>query len=533
MSDFKNKTYNPNKNTEKQITSGGAKDYARAILGQGLAFGFGDEAEAFTRSLISQKDYEEILKEVRADIDTFRKEQPVAAYGSEIAGAVLPALLTGGTSLLAKGGSVAAQSAAKTMQPAVKMAAANPGKTAAIQGGLYGVGTGEGSLVDRAEGGVIGAGLGGGMSKLAGAILPKVTPKARELLDEGIPLTPGQAMGGEGGGILGGALKVSEEGLSSVPGTGVNVALRKGQEAFNRKGFEKAVEGIKGIKINNNLPVNKLYADVQKQLSTKYDEIVPNLKIPNLQSVKGTLLNEINSSSLSASQRTKIINRYIKPLQNRNKLAGEEVQKLIRKFKTDVKTSLKSDNVDVVDEGELLKSLQNLVEKNTSNIKPLKQIDNAYLKIQTLGDATIKSADDLYTAAQLRNAIKTADKSRGKIQFKRGDAKLQDFAETSQDVLGRVLPDSGTTTRAITGYGLLGGAGSSSPITLAPAVSLSAYLASLQNPVTNTLVREGINLSSRGIQSASPYIGGQLGSNAPTAPNYLTSKEALLRLLSK
>ena len=239
MTDYKNKTYNPNKSTEKQITSGGAKDYARAILGQGLAFGFGDEAEAFARSLVSQNDYAEILKEVRADIDTFREEQPVAAYGSEIAGSVLPALLTGGTSLLAKGGLTAAQTAAKTMQPAVKIAAANPGKTGAIQGGLYGVGTGEGDIVDRAEGGVIGAGAGGALSKFASTVLPKVTPKARELLDEGIPLTPGQAMGGEGGGILGGALKVSEEGLSSVPGTGVNVALRKGQEKFNKKVLKK------------------------------------------------------------------------------------------------------------------------------------------------------------------------------------------------------------------------------------------------------------------------------------------------------
>ena len=35
--------------------------------------------------------------------------------------------------------------------------------------------------------------------------------------------------------------------------------------------------------------------------------------------------------------------------------------------------------VDIVDEGNLLKSLQNLVEENTSNIKPLKQLDDAYL----------------------------------------------------------------------------------------------------------------------------------------------------------
>ena len=60
---------------------------------------------------------------------------------------------------------------------------------------------------------------------------------------------------------------MGEEGLSSIPGTGVNTALRKGQEAFNKLGFKKAVEGIKGIDVDYNLPVNRLYKNVQSQLS--------------------------------------------------------------------------------------------------------------------------------------------------------------------------------------------------------------------------------------------------------------------------
>lgn len=84
----------------------------------------------------------------------------------------------------------------------------------------------------------------------------------------------------------------------------------------------------------------------------------------------------------------------------------------------------------------------------------------------------------------------------------------------------------------MTSLALLGGSGVGLGVT-PTGIGIGAYLAALQNPVTNTLVREGINLSSRGIQSASPYVGGQIGSNTPTTPNYLTSKEELLRLLSK
>ena len=42
----------------KESTS--AKNVARTLLGQGLAFGFGDEIEASIKNLFSEKDYNEI-----------------------------------------------------------------------------------------------------------------------------------------------------------------------------------------------------------------------------------------------------------------------------------------------------------------------------------------------------------------------------------------------------------------------------------------------------------------------------------------
>ena len=300
--------------------------------------------------------------------------------------------------------------------------------------------------------------------------------------------------------------------MSSVPGTGVNTALRKGQEAFNKLGFKKAVEGIKGINVDYNLPVNRLYKNVQSQLSKKYDEVVPNLKIPNIQSVRKNILNELNSSGLDFKQRSIIVNRYLKPLENRNQLKGKEVQKLLQKIKRDIKTGQKSDDVVKVDVSEILKKMQGIFKSNTSGIKQLNQLDNAYQQVQTLGDATIKSADELYSPAQLRSAVRGADQSRNKVQFKRGDAKLQDLSETAQDVLGRMLPDSGTATRQLSadklmGYGLLGGTGAAGG---APgSVALATYLGLLQNPYTNIALREIIDSSSQGIQKSVPYLSGQ------------------------
>ena len=503
-------SYEPGISKIKENKTGGVKDYARAILGQGFGLGFGDEAEAYVRSILSGKEYDEVIKEVRSEISQFREEQPVAAYGSELAGGLLTGVAGLGRTALAQ---------------AVRQA---PKTTAAIQSGLYGVGTGEGDirteegLMQRGIGGAVGGTLGLASSATAQALLPKVTPKSRDLLKEGIPLTPGQAMGGEGGGIFGSALKVGEEALSSVPGTGVNVALRKGQKAFNVKGFEKAVKEIEGVNVDPNIPVNKLYGDVQRQLSDKYEIVVKDLKIPNLKSARGDALNLINSSDLSAAQRKSIVDRYIVPQQNRTNLQGPEVQKLLQKFKRDVTTKLKSDNPDVVDEAQLIKKMQNIFEGRTSNINQLKKLDRAYQQVETLGEAAIKSADELYTPAQLRAAIKASDKSRGKKQVKRGSAKGQEYAETAQDVLGRMLPESGTTPRAIMGLGLLGGGSTIGGGAAAPAIA--AYLLALQNPATNVALREGINLASLGTQQSIPYLAGQGGQFASLSTQQLLDR---------
>ena len=60
---------------------------------QGLTFGFADEIEAFVRSAVdSNASYADTLKEVRNKINKFRRDNPAAAYGTEIAGAILPSI---------------------------------------------------------------------------------------------------------------------------------------------------------------------------------------------------------------------------------------------------------------------------------------------------------------------------------------------------------------------------------------------------------------------------------------------------------
>lgn len=140
---------------------------------QGLSFGTSDEIEARARSLFTGRPYEEVLAEIRGDLEAYRTARPGQALAYEVGGAALPALVaapfTGGAS------------AAPTL---LRM-----GGVGALQGGAYAFGTGEGGAVDRlaripggAAGGAIGGAIGGAATRAAGGALGLLTDSARRLI---------------------------------------------------------------------------------------------------------------------------------------------------------------------------------------------------------------------------------------------------------------------------------------------------------------------------------------------------------------
>jgi len=166
---------------------GGVRGFA-----QGLTFGFADEIEAGLKTGGGfLGDYSKAVKQIRDDIDEVRRKAPGIALGSELTGAVLPSLaaglFSGGTGTVAglgatgarvASGAAKAQQAAKAAvgldkakkAEAVTKVVSDPnllksiGRGAGIgagYGGLYGVGTAEGGLGERAIGGATGAALGG------------------------------------------------------------------------------------------------------------------------------------------------------------------------------------------------------------------------------------------------------------------------------------------------------------------------------------------------------------------------------------
>ena len=144
----------------------------RAVLGQGLAFGFGDEAEAWLRSKLGDEEYEKALAQIRGEYGTFAKESPYLQVGGEILGGAAPAV----ASLFVPGGQAAAPGAlTRLFGLGTNLAKRTFGQNLArvtaagtTQGALSGAGTAEEG--GRGQGAFVGGLTGGGLS----ATLPVV-----------------------------------------------------------------------------------------------------------------------------------------------------------------------------------------------------------------------------------------------------------------------------------------------------------------------------------------------------------------------
>lgn len=148
------------------------KQRLRAI-GQGLTLGFADELAAAAQAPFGagsmSENYGAALKNERDVLKQYQKAYPKSSLAYEAAGAVAPALFSGGMAAPLTGGRMA-------------VAAGNAARGAlggAKAGAVYGFGTGEGGATDRAAnagvqglfGGIAGGALGGAASLFKGTVV--------------------------------------------------------------------------------------------------------------------------------------------------------------------------------------------------------------------------------------------------------------------------------------------------------------------------------------------------------------------------
>lgn len=149
------------KAAESWSSRGKALSVAREALGQGVGFGFGDEAEALITSLLpGRKSYSEELQRIRGEMGEFGEAYPKTALAAQVAGG-----LASGAGL-ARGALVGGVKGASAVARALT-------KSAALQGAIGGAGASEEGLGSRLAGAGTGAVLGGALGRAGGLVAEK------------------------------------------------------------------------------------------------------------------------------------------------------------------------------------------------------------------------------------------------------------------------------------------------------------------------------------------------------------------------
>ena len=477
---------------------------------QGLTFGSADELQAIASGLYAkfaegkdfQTAYNETVNDIRSDLKSFREQEPVYAYGSEIAGSI-PTAIFGGAKL------------AKLGVDAVK--------SAGLMGGAYGgFATDSDDPLDRAIGTGTGALAGGTLQKVA----PYATDSAKKLIKRGVPVTVGDAVGG--------GLKKVEEALTSVPfvGSAISGAKQRSKQGFDRTVYEEVLEPLKPFGVNPEKVVkgktgNALYESVEDVITKAYESVVPKLKLPNRQVLQSSIDDAIYNSAETLDDNLQKV--FFKDLEkiiyskfdadgnisgNAYKSAISQLRTKARKIGSAQPTLFSDDLIGSYKNVEKT-LIEILKQTNPSQKAKLDAIDKSFKRLLPVERTVIQSEGGEFTADQVLRNIKKADTSLRNKNFAKGKADMQPLVRAGQETIKQRLANSGTADRSMLGSFALGGGLAIDPITVGVGSATTVPLYSRVGvPVTREFVTKGIApIIGRG----SPAYGGLLGSNAEDA----------------
>lgn len=503
-------------------------DVGRAI-GQGVTFGFGDELAAGIQSALDDTTYEQALRQERGKLEKFRGESPYTAYGLEILSSIPSTLLgVGALGRAAQLGGKAIPAAAKLAPAAAKLAptatqvagkvastvgaptASLLGQTAssAALGGLYGAGAADD---DKLKGAATGAALGGLLGGATGVVLPKATEQAKKLLEKGVPLTVGQATGG----VLGAA----ERAASALPLVGdvIKKAQERATQGFNRAVIDSALEPI-GINLPKGVAGQEAYDVARTAVSKAYDDIIPDLKIKDAESLRSSMQGAIRDAAddfgLWSGAGLEELNNAVKFAQasipKTGKVDGQIIKRVESQLGNMAQRAFSRQDYGVMG---AIREVQNkfrkeLARQDKGGAAILQKVNTAQARLYPIEKAVnkaIASGGD-FTPKQLLASMRAGAPK----QTARGSAYGQDFAKAGQDVMGNISGGSGLTTTLV-GAGALAKAASGD---VRPA-GLLAGLGAVANPFYSRagvpLVRGAVTGSGGAIRAITPATSGLLG----------------------
>jgi len=481
----------------------GFADFTRAGA-QGLTFGFADEIEAAVRAAFdSGKTYAEVVKDVRGQIDSFRERSPAAAYGTEIAGAILPTIAA---QFIPGVGQAATAGRATQLMRAAGMGAgsqrvARVAGTSGAQGAVYGAGAAEGTPLERLPS----AAASGAMSAVAGPLVdkvaPRITAKAADLLNKGVPLTPGQAVGESG--LLGRGLKRLEEGVADnvfLIGDAVRGAFDRAQRGFNRATVTEALAPI-NAKIPKGLEGKRLVAYGQRLLSASYDKTLGKMKVDNSSDLLDELIKitKVADSDVRKYVDEAAFRNIISQVGSDGSISGKSLKQAQTRLRKDIRRLIVDGSEEAARKADALEDMRSVlnaaIAKENPKLAPqLNNIDKAYGQFEIVRNAELRrKTSEGFNPGDLLQAAAKGDPTKRQSQFSAGEARMQRLAQDAQDVLGNTTPNSGTAgrqqaARIVTGNAGVLGAGQVDPITAGMGLMAPVAYSSMGVPVGRTAV---------------------------------------------
>jgi hypothetical protein len=414
---------------------------------------------------------------------TGQKQEPGIDWGritgQALATAPLAAVMPAGTGLASTiAGGALSGAANGALQPVGELPA---GQTFADQKlGQMGTGAVTGAVaapVMRAVGGIL-SGAGGAVQ--------------RRLADAGVTMTPGQ--------ILGGAAQRTEDKLTSVPVVGdlIKNAQQRSVQSFNKATYNEVLAPL-GQTYNGPIGNDGVQA-VKGAINDAYDNALSRMTFkatdPQFQSEIANLTGM--AQGLPAAQQQTFMNvlrtQIFGKLSPQGEMDGQTlkgVQSELGKISAGYLGDPSFDNRQL---GQAIREIGNSIESSlprynaTDAVKDLTNANAAYANFVRLrsaaGSQGAMNNGGIFTAAQLQNAVRGADKSVGKGAIATGNALMQDFSSAGQQVLGSKYPDSGTAGRSLLG---LAGAAAAGHAFLPPGAAVPAAVggAALALPYTS------------------------------------------------
>ena len=366
----------------------------------------------------------------------------------------------------------------------------------------------------------LGAALGLGGSGLIETASRVVSPRAsidpaiREL-KKAVNLTPGQAAGG--------AFTRLEEKLSSVPVLGDMIAARRSDSVkqFNQSMLNKAGKSI-GFKTEKTGvdAITELDDAVSAAYSRAADETKGVTIDQGFQDVAAKL-SDMAQFVPDNDATKKVIDRLIDRVYTQTSEAGKILPETWKQLDSQIGTiANKGANQDLKNAArELQTQWRNMAARSSpEQAKLFENADDAYSGLLRLSDATFRSSTDMgeFTPAQLFSSAKKLAPSKRSLNQQTAPF-LRDAME-AQNILGNVVPNSGTVDRLLTASGLGTVAlGAMQPSALiAPAIGAAMYTKPLNRALTAGITsrpRAAIPLA-EAMRASSPLIG--LGASKTT-----------------